>query len=164
MALHNTDSKNRSCPHCGGWLYWDFEDEEWRCIGCGRRPERPISTTETPAPGPENKAPKRIAWWPKKITFGRRQILFFIKNLPQLRKGHLNIAIEIEARLEKCGLDGLVLLAIECWGESEASMANYFRMPEWSIRKRAKNALRYISGWKRKKQSYKEFLRQKLAV
>lgn len=76
----------------------------------------------------------------------------------------MNIAIEIEARLEKCGLDGLVLLAIECWGESEASMANYFRMPEWSIRKRAKNALRYISGWKRKKQSYKEFLRQKLAV
>lgn len=72
-------------------------------------------------------------------------------------------AAEIETRLEKAGIDGLILEAIECWDKSAASMASYFRMPEWSIRKRAKNALRYISGWRRRKQSYKEFLKVKVS-
>ena len=40
--------------------------------------------------------------------------------------------IEITDRMEKCGIDGLILLAIECWGESHASLAKYFNMPEWS--------------------------------
>lgn len=53
---------------------------------------------------------------------------------------------EITDRLEKCGLDGLILLAIEGWGESESSMAAYFRKPEWTIRKRYKQALRYVAS------------------
>ncbi len=124
-------------------------------------------------------------WWPpREITFRRRQMLFLIKNLPQLREGYwpanpaesgyndlpgikkgragrhhayfeipASIAAEVETRLEQARIDGLILEAIECWGKSEESMARYFRMPVWSIRKRAKNALRYISGWERKKQS-----------
>jgi len=66
------------------------------------------------------------------------------------------MAAEVEYRLEKCGLDGLLLEAIEGWGKSEQSLAKYLGIPTWSVRKRAKNALRYISGWGRKKQSYKE--------
>lgn len=50
MVLHITDSsKNyrlRPCPHCGGRLYWDKEDREWRCLNCAREPERPVSTTD----------------------------------------------------------------------------------------------------------------------
>lgn len=238
MVLRVTNSsKNyhlRPCPHCGGSLYLDKEDREWRCLNCARRPERPISTTdnsistdnnaittgnkgisvsrnfpsagllltETPAiskgrrPFIPAQGPEKIykghsiagIWWPpKEITFRRRQMLFLIKNLPELREGYwpanpagsgyidmpivkkggtgrhrayfetpASTAAEVEVRLEKCGIDGLILLAIECWGESEESLAKYFRMPVWSIRKRAKNALRYISGWERKKQSYKE--------
>lgn len=128
-------------------------------------------------------------WWPPgKITFRRRQMLFLIKSLPELREGcwpanpagsgyidlpmirkgrtgrhrsyfeiPAGIGAEIEVRLESCGIDGLILEAIKGWGKSEESLANYFRMPVWSIRKRAKNALRYISGWKRKRLSYREF-------
>lgn len=231
MVLHITDSNKRyrlrSCPHCGGRLYWDEEEKEWRCLNCARPPERPISTTDNPqtkaiekipvtptiakrgeapllaAPGPENKAPKTPKlyerhsidgiWWPPgKITFRRREMLFLIKNLPELREGYwpashdgsgyidlpivrkgrvrshkapfvtAEYAAEVETRLERAGLDGLILEAIESWDKSAASMASYLRIPEWSIRKRAKNTLRYISGWKRKKQSYKEFISHKV--
>ena len=50
-------------------------------------------------PGSENKVLKRAktyeghsidgAWWnPREITFRRRQMLFLIKNLPELREGY----------------------------------------------------------------------------
>lgn len=248
-VISSGSSKNyhlKPCPHCGGRLYFDKEDREWRCLNCARRPKRPISTTdnsistannllttsdkgisanrnsknatetplmsaESPAISkgrrafvsvqrPENKTPERVKiyeahsingpWWPPdKITFHHRQILFLIKNLPQLREGcwpanpagsgyidlpmvkkgktrshksyfeiPTGIATEVEARLEKCGIDGLLLEAIECWGKSEQSLAKHLGMPVWSIRKRANNALRYVSGLNRKNQSYKEFI------
>jgi len=74
--------------------------------------------------------------------------------------------IEITDRMERCGIDGLILLAIECWGESDASLAKYLNMPEWSVRKRYKRALLYVASgparrWhntkKRKAESYQEF-------
>ena len=73
---------------------------------------------------------------------------------------------EITERLEKCGIDGLILEALECWGKSPASLANYFGMPEWSVRKRRKLALGYVASgparrWhhipKRKGETYQEF-------
>ncbi len=83
----------------------------------------------------------------------------------------IEAAAEITDRLEKCGEDGLILLAIECWGESEESMAAYFRKPVWVIRKRKKKALLYIASgparrWhttkRRKGETYEEFnLRRK---
>lgn len=238
------------CPHCGGRFYFDEEEQEWHCLNCARRPERPVSTTDNRVSANDNplttgdklvitnkntinvnknrqsKAiekprnridkfdnskkerafvsapePEKIyeghslegAWWPpREITFRRKQMLFLIKSLPELREGHwpvdpdrsssvdlpmikkgkagrrtayfevpASIAAEVEARLEKCGMDGLVLEAIECWEKTEASMAKYFGVPEWSIRKRAKNALRYISGWERRKQSYKDSISHK---
>lgn len=85
-------------------------------------------------------------------------------------------AAEITARLERCTdghiPDGLILLAIECWGESEESMASYFKIPVWSVRARYKRALNYVASgparrWhdiydkrgklKRKGESYMEF-------
>lgn len=145
-----------------------------------------------PAQGPElvykGHSIDGIWWPPREIAFRRRQMLWLIEHLPELREGYwpanpagsgyidlpivrkggvrshqapfitaAEYAAEVEARLEKCGIDGLILLAIECWGESEASLGKYLRMPEWSIRKRAKNALRYISGFKRKRRTYREF-------
>ncbi|MBA7664172.1 hypothetical protein ES703_72227 [subsurface metagenome] len=124
---------------------------------------------------------------PREVYFNRKTARWVIQNLGSLRGGGrwpaevssyidvpigkraagrkapfitpVECAAEISARLEKCGKDGLILLAIECWGESDASLVNYFRMPAWSIRKRAKNALAYISGGERKRQSYRESLR-----
>lgn len=243
----------RSCPHCGGRLFFDEEEKEWYCINCDRRPDKPvianknainvnnnlvpgkkipISTTETPlllAETPISTTKKAIttgdfddsinkyitrlhklrkeparetpdtykrhsldgAWWPSmEITFRRSQVLWLIEHLPELREGRwpanpagsgyvdlpmikkgrtgrhrsyfeipASIAAEVEVRLESCSMDGLILEALECWGKSEQSLAKHLAIPPWSIRKRANNALRYISGWKRKEQSYKEFLR-----
>ena len=133
-------------------------------------------------------------WYsPGEIHFTHKTALWLIQILGILRDGHwpteassyidmptgkksisrkapfataIEYAAEIETRLEKCGLDGLILEAIECWGKSEASMASYFKMPEWSIRKRRKTALGYVASgpnrrWhtarKRKAETYAEY-------
>jgi len=131
---------------------------------------------------------------PRDIKFTRQQCLWVIQNLDSLRAGHwppeatnyiddipigkktishkapfitaAECYIEISERMEKCGIDGLILLAIECWGESDSSLANYLSMREWVVRKRYKRALTYVSSgparrWlstkKRKGESYQEF-------
>lgn len=132
-------------------------------------------------------------WYsPGEVHFSIRTARWLIQNLGSLRDGHwppeasnyidipgtkssqrrapfatpIEYAAEIETRLEKCGLDGLVLEAIECWGKSLASMANYLRKPEWVVRKRCKRALRYVASgpdrrWhdtkKRKGETYQQF-------
>lgn len=108
---------------------------------------------------------------PPGIHFTRRTILWLLHNLRELREGNwpsemsnyidlpigkgsgkspfetpLGYAIEIEQRLEECRIDGLILLAIECWELTEASLSSYFNFPIWDIRKRWKNALNYISS------------------
>ena len=119
---------------------------------------------------------KAKEWYsPSEIIFTRNTALWLIKHLVLLREGYwppeasnyidlpgtgskkayfetpIQYAAEIEARLEKCGLDGLILEAIECWEKSVASLANYFQKPEWVIYKRRKMALDYIaSGFERK--------------
>lgn len=136
---------------------------------------------------------KDIWFSPGAIKFTRRQALWLIQNLGILRGGFwppeassyidipigkktagrkapfetpVEYAAEIESRMERCRVDGLILLAIECWDESVASLANYLEMPEWSVRKRRKNALDYVASgparrWhdtkKRKGESYQEF-------
>lgn len=132
-------------------------------------------------------------WYsPGEIHFTIKTALWLIQNLGSLRDGHwppeasnyidipgtkssrrrapfatpIEYAAEIETRLEKCGLDGLVLEAIECWGKSLASMAKYLRKPEWVTRKGYKSALRYVASgsnrrWhdtkKRKGETYQQF-------
>lgn len=132
-------------------------------------------------------------WYsPGEIRFTHRTALWLVQNLGTLRNGHwppeassyidiggkktasqkapfitpIEYAAEIETRLEKTGTDGLILLAIECWGMSETSLSKYFKMPDWSIRKRARRALGYVASgparrWhnirKRKGETYQEF-------
>jgi len=137
----------------------------------------------------------RKPWYaPWEIHFTHRTALWLIHNLGALRAGQwpadasnyrdiakirkkgggvapfitpVEFATEITMRLEKCREDGLILLAMECWGESEYSLARYFRSSAWSIRKRRKNALRYVASgpdvrWhdtkKRKGETYSEFI------
>lgn len=107
---------------------------------------------------------------PGEIKYTRQQCLWILQHLGSLKGGYwppeatsytsskrtgslkapfitaAEVYIEITDRLEKCEIDGLILLAMECWGESEESLSKYLNMPIWSIRKRRKNALNYISS------------------
>ncbi|MBA7587206.1 hypothetical protein ES708_29224 [subsurface metagenome] len=123
-----------------------------------------------------------------RIVYTRAQIHWLLKLLPDIRQGYwpqessgytdmpitkkrgrpdgyfvdaVLIATELETRLERCGLDGLILEAILGWDKTEEAMANYLRCPVWSIKRRMKNALSYVSGKARKTESYKQFLQQK---
>jgi len=136
---------------------------------------------------------------PGEIKFTRRQILWILENAATLSLGcwpvdpapsgymdlstirkkggkegyfvkPIEIIAEVEQRLEKCGLDGLILEAVECWGKSFTSMASYLKMPEWSIKVRRNNALTYAASgparrWhnvkKRKSETYHEFKRRR---
>ena len=137
-------------------------------------------------------------WYsPGAIFFTYKTALWLIQNLGSLRSGYwppeassyidlppggksgkhrayfetpIGYAAEIEARMERCGTDGLILEAMESWGKTEESLANYFRMPMWSVRKRARRALAYVASgparrWhttkKRKGETYQEFKRRK---
>ncbi len=131
---------------------------------------------------------------PSEIRFTRQQVHWVLENFGILRDGQwppeasgytdiipigkrsasrnapfitaAECYIEISTRMEKCGIDGLILLAIDCWGESEASLAKYLGMQEWSIRKRYERALAYVASglarrWhstsKRRGETYSEF-------
>ena len=122
------------------------------------------------------------------IVFTRAQVRWLLKLLPDIRQGDwpressgytdipkikkrgrlgayfedpVLIAAELETRLERCGQDGLILEAIHGWDKTVESMAAYLRCPAWSIRRRAKNALSYVSGKARKAEPYKQFLKSK---
>lgn len=60
------------------------------------------------------------------------------------------IYAELITRLEKCGLDGLILVAREGLEMSEDELGAYFNQPAQKIHKRAQTALRYVSGRERK--------------
>jgi len=117
---------------------------------------------------------KNMNWWrPGKITFSRDQMLFLLEHLELLKQGiyppdpfspNLNaipysqtirttayfekacqLAAEVEVRLDACGVDGKLLLA-----EVRAGIP-------LSIESR--RALAYVSGWRRKRMSYREWLK-----
>ncbi len=117
-------------------------------------------------------------WYsPGEIRFTKPQCLWLIRNLSALREGHwpkdgssyfdipsgkktgkhrapfeiaIDYAVEIQVRLERAGLNGLILEAIESWGKSVTSMVSYLRLSEWVIVKRRKEALGFVAGWRRK--------------
>lgn len=135
-------------------------------------------------------------WWsPREIKFTRRQVLWILEHAETLRGGRwpadpvtsgyvdlpvikkkggkeahfikpIEVIAEVETRLEKAGLDGLILEAIECWDKSVASLASYFKQEEPTIWRRRSRALGYVASgpsrrWhntkKRKGETYQEF-------
>ena len=132
---------------------------------------------------------------PGEIRFTIHQTLWLLQNLGSLQQGYyppeasnyIDIGgknsghkapfitaaeyyAEITDRLEKCGEDGLILEAIESWGKSAESMSKYLKMPVWSVLKRYRSALGYISSgpvrrWhtikKREGESYRDFKKRK---
>ena len=135
-------------------------------------------------------------WYsPGEIRFTRREALWLIQNLQILGSGlyppeasnYVDIQgktgrhkapfetaadyyAEITSRLEKTGVDGLILEAIESWGKSVTSLSRCLDMPEWSIIRRRSNALGYVASgparrWHKSKrraaESYGEFKRRR---
>lgn len=194
------------CHHCGGNLFYDEVDNEWRCLSCARSPIAPVAVKIAPniekrlAPAPERTPLKRTVpyrtsdvlhtngtWYPiGQITFRPEHMIFLIKSLPLLQEGHyprnpigtgytdskilikrgrhtayfehpVQLAAEVETRLEQCGPDGLLLEALYAWGKRTKYLMNAFRCNEYQLRKRIKSALWYISGWERKQIPYREF-------
>ena len=131
----------------------------------------------------------------REIRFMRKQVLWILSNatifkegywpvesvnsayidLPAIRKkggkeGYfikpVEILAEVLTRMEQCGVDGLILLAVECWGETDTALSRYLNIPIWSVKKRYKKALRYVASgpdrrWhttkRRKGETYEQF-------
>ena len=58
--------------------------------------------------------------------------------------------IEVRARLDKTGRDGLLCLTFYHGGVSQDRLARYERMPVEEVGERISQVIRYISGWRRK--------------
>jgi len=136
---------------------------------------------------------------PSELTYNKSCILWLLKNLPELRKGEYppnpagssytdipgkvraksgayyqvvaEVAAEIDMRLSKCGLDGLILEAIESWGVSHERIAKALSMPVEEVIRRAYWALSYISSgrdmrWhttkRRKSITYRDWVLKKI--
>ena len=130
-------------------------------------------------------------WYaPREIYFNQSQMLWLIRNLAILKEGSYPkdfssyidasvgnktrttkayfetpalYAAEVEVRLERAGIDGLILEAIEAWGKSESSIAAHLRIPEYLVKKKRDTALSYVSGWRRKRRTYWEHTSHKKA-
>ena len=68
------------------------------------------------------------------------------------------IAAEIEVRLKRAGFDGFLLEAVYSWDKGEDELAEVFGMKQREIRRRISRALKYISGYRRKRCGYKDFI------
>lgn len=127
-------------------------------------------------------------WSYQDFRFRKEQVLWAIKHLPELKEGiyptdpvggsgyvdkHIGksgvkressfvkpaiIAGEVEARLGLCGLDGLILKALILWEETPEYLTKCLSISEQEIYWRRSRALAYISGWRRKRVSYREFI------
>jgi hypothetical protein len=120
------------------------------------------------------------------IRFCRFQMLWLLAELPTLKAGkypvgsstgyvdlHLEshrplvvrapfetpvlLAAEVTSRLDRCGLDGVILKAIVMWGEMPEALAKGLNMGCADVLRRRERALQYISGWRRRLVSYKDY-------
>lgn len=74
------------------------------------------------------------------------------------------ITAEIELRLKRAGFDGFLLEAVYSWDKSEDELAEVFGMKQREIRRRVSRALKYISGYRRKRCGYKEYIGHRKAL
>jgi len=80
----------------------------------------------------------------------------------------VELASEVDARLERAGMDGLIVEFVYSAESHDKSaimshLANMLRTDVKAIERRSQSALAYISGWKQKR-SYREFIGHKKAA
>jgi hypothetical protein len=69
-----------------------------------------------------------------------------------------DINAEIEVRLKMTGFDGFLLEAVYCWQKDALELAVVLGMNLRDLQRRINRALKYASGYRRKKYSYKEYV------
>ena len=127
-------------------------------------------------------------WYaPREINFSPEQVLWLISYLPLLKEGlyppspHASgytdalssrrsrrhnayfetpcqLAGEVEVRLSRCHRDGLLVEARYLWDKDDEYLCRCFDLTERELGRCIGRAIRYISGWKRKRRSYREFI------
>ncbi len=70
-----------------------------------------------------------------------------------------SLAAEVDFRLSRCGLDRYLIIDRYVKGLSIEEIARYVCMENDQICRRINAVLRYISGWRRKEVTYKEYKR-----
>ena len=128
---------------------------------------------------------EKCVWYEmREIRFTRAQVKFLLENLPSLRLGlyprrpsgyevteqhtrsagnakftkPVELAAEIEVRLQMCSWDGLLVEAYYCNEMPIIRMMYYCDQSEVEVWNRIGRAIRYCSGWARKRYSYREFV------
>ena len=124
-------------------------------------------------------------WWvPNEIIFAKVQITWLVAWLPVLERGEwppipqnetwnqhkraksgayfetpAAIYAEVTYRLDRTGQDGAMLKDFYLWEKSDREMTTtYPGLDIWEIERRVRRALAYISGWKRKRRTYQDFV------
>jgi len=133
-----------------------------------------------------------IIWFaPEAISFNKGQVLWLLPHLYHIREGYwpeehresgyryiggnihksghhagfevpATIAAELEHRMERCGVDGLILeyigsLDFQDIETTAMKLSHYLRTSPSDIMWRYKAALAYCCGWWRKKASYNRY-------
>jgi len=122
-------------------------------------------------------------WWPlRSIIFSAQQVKWLISFLPVLREGRwppfphtgypqapfgrranrngapfesaAMVAAELDIRLKACGMDGWLVKMVYGWGENYQSLG----LADQELCRRLNRCLKYVTGWKRKRVSYREFV------
>jgi hypothetical protein len=123
-------------------------------------------------------------WWaPRDIRFSLEQVKWLVGYLPLLREGKwpsdtsvqvesertgsgnsvksrapfesaAMVAAELDQRITACGLDGWLVKAVFGWGEDSVSLG----ISDEELYRRVGHCLKYVSGWQRKKTTYREFI------
>ena len=103
------------------------------------------------------------------VQYKQEHVLWLLGHMQELRGGHYPgidepmehanflICLELEGRLKKCGLDGLILLVQESLNMFSTDLGDYLNLPDTEIIKRAETALLYVSGEECKPITYQEF-------
>ena len=127
----------------------------------------------------------RDEWYaPGEIRYNRPQVIWLLGHLPTLQEGiwptrsdesgytdaprvqhtrsttgphevPCQIAAELDARLERTAQDGVMLKLIYTYGEDVFQVAAQFHVTMGEVERRTGMALRYCSGWRRKRYDYR---------
>lgn len=131
---------------------------------------------------------EELIWWElREIRFTQKQVKFLLNHLPQLRvgkyptrpEGYSNFEImtraagnagftkpcelagELESRLQQCAIDGLITEAYYCNELPIIRIMWYCGQTETEVWNRIGRCIRYCSGWKRKRLSYRDYVNHK---
>ena len=126
-------------------------------------------------------------WWaPRDIRFTREQVVWLLGWLPSMREGNwlaeprgsgytdapggkktrsrhaayetpCQVAAELDARLARCGLDRYLVEDCYTYGVDERELAGKLGLDVEDIGQRIGAALKYVSGWRRKQCSLREW-------